>query len=102
METGFLDRLANQLKVNKSATCRRAIQRILVRIKEHCESGQYKSTTEAENEFRRLVELESVVKTHRKIRFSPYLTGFLTCLADLTLTSPYAMLKSACEDRLEM
>jgi hypothetical protein len=40
METGFLDRLANQLKANKSATCRRAIQRILVRIKDHCESGQ--------------------------------------------------------------
>jgi hypothetical protein len=56
METDFLDRLANQLKVNKSVTCRRAIQRILVRIKEHCQSGQYRSTTEAENEFRRLVE----------------------------------------------
>jgi len=26
METGFLDRLANQLKINKSATCRRASQ----------------------------------------------------------------------------
>ena len=36
-ETGFLNRLANQLKINKSATCRRAIQRILVRMKEHCE-----------------------------------------------------------------
>jgi hypothetical protein len=34
METGFLDRLANQLKENKSAACRRAIQRILVRLKE--------------------------------------------------------------------
>jgi hypothetical protein len=43
METGFLDRLANQLKANKSAACRRAIQRILVRIKEHCESGQYQN-----------------------------------------------------------
>jgi len=43
METGFLDRLANQLKVNKSATCRRAIQRILVRIKEHCESGRIRA-----------------------------------------------------------
>src|SRR6267154_2311418 len=47
METGFLDRLANQLKVNKSATCRRAIQRILHRMKEHCERGQYQTTTEA-------------------------------------------------------
>jgi hypothetical protein len=31
-ETGFHDRLANQLKANKTAACRRAIQRILVRI----------------------------------------------------------------------
>ena len=62
METGFLDRLANQLKINKSATCRRAIQRILVRMKEHCESGQYRSTTDAENEFRRLVESDLACK----------------------------------------
>ena len=62
METDFLDRLANQLKVNKSATCRRAIQRILVRIKEHCEGGQYQSTTEAENEFRRLAESDLACK----------------------------------------
>ena len=62
METGFLDRLANQLKVNKSAACRRAIHRILVRIKEHCESGQYKSTTEAANEFRRLAESDLACK----------------------------------------
>jgi hypothetical protein len=62
METGFLDRLANQLKANKSATCRRAIQRILVRIKEHCERGEYRSTTEAESEFRRLVESDLACK----------------------------------------
>jgi len=62
METGFLDRLANQLEANKTASCRRAIQRILVRIKEHYESGQYKSTTDAENEFRRLVESDLACK----------------------------------------
>jgi hypothetical protein len=62
METGFLDRLANQLKQNKNAGCRRAIQRILVRIKEHYESGQYQSTTDAENEFRRLVESDLACK----------------------------------------
>ena len=56
METAFLDRLATQLKTNKTAACRRAIQRILVRVKQHCESGQYTSTTDAENEFRRLVD----------------------------------------------
>ena len=62
METDFLDRLANQLMANKTATCRRAIQRILVRMKEHCETGQYKSTTDAENEFRRLVESDLACK----------------------------------------
>ncbi len=62
MKTDFLDRLASQLRVNKSATCRRAIQRILVRMKEHCESGQYQSTTDAENEFRRLVETDLACK----------------------------------------
>jgi len=56
METAFLDRLATQLETNKTAACRRAIQRILVRVKQHCESGQYTSTTDAENEFRRLVD----------------------------------------------
>jgi hypothetical protein len=62
METGFLDRLASELMVNKPATCRRAIQRILVRIKEHYESGQYQSITDAENEFRRLVESDLACK----------------------------------------
>jgi hypothetical protein len=62
METAFLDRLATQLNTNKSAQCRRAIQRILVRMKEHCESGQYQSTTDAENEFRRLVESDLACK----------------------------------------
>jgi hypothetical protein len=62
LETGFLDRLANQLKQNKNAACRPAIQRILVRMKEHCESGQYQSTTDAENEFRRLVESDLACK----------------------------------------
>jgi len=56
METAFLDRLATQLETNKTAACQRAIQRILVRVKQHCESGQYTSTTDAENEFRRLVD----------------------------------------------
>jgi len=62
METAFLDRLANQLKANKSATCRRAIQRILVRIKEHYESGQYRTPSDAETEFRRLVESDLACK----------------------------------------
>ena len=44
------------------AACRRAIQRILVRTKEHYENGQYESTTDAENEFRRLVESDLACK----------------------------------------
>jgi hypothetical protein len=62
MSTEFLDRLATELKIGKSAACRRAIQRILVRMKEHCESGQYQSTTEAENEFRRLAGADLACK----------------------------------------
>jgi len=62
METAFLDRLANQLKLDKTAACRRAIQRILVRMKEHCKSGQYTTSTDAENEFRRLVESDLACK----------------------------------------
>jgi hypothetical protein len=62
METGFLDHLANQLGANKNAACRRAIQRILVRIKERYENSQYKSTADAENEFRRLVESDLACK----------------------------------------
>jgi hypothetical protein len=56
------DLMVGPLKVNQSATCRRAIQRIMVRIKEHCENGEYRSTTEAENEFRRLVESDLACK----------------------------------------
>jgi hypothetical protein len=62
VNTDFLERLASQLKVGKGAACRRAIQRILVRIKEHYESGQYQSITDAENEFRRLVESDLACK----------------------------------------
>jgi hypothetical protein len=62
MGTEFLDRLATQLEIGKSAACRRAIQRILDRMKQHYESGQYRSTTEAENEFRRLVGTDLACK----------------------------------------
>lgn len=55
MSTGFLDRLATQLKTNKSAACRRAIQRILETVKKNYEDGRYRSQTEAESEFRKLL-----------------------------------------------
>jgi hypothetical protein len=51
MGTEFLDRLATQLRFGKSAACHRAIQRILVCIREHYESGQYQSITDAEMSF---------------------------------------------------
>ena len=48
---------------SKSSTFRTgSVQRILVRIKEHCEAGQYQSATDAENEFRRLVESDLACK----------------------------------------
>jgi hypothetical protein len=56
MDSDFLDRLAKQLKANKNAACRRAIQRILALMKKDYEAGRYNAHTEAENEFRRLVE----------------------------------------------
>jgi hypothetical protein len=52
----FLDRLANQLRANKSPACRRAIQRILAVVKKKFEDGKYKNHVEAEADFRQLVD----------------------------------------------
>lgn len=57
----FLNRLATQLKVGKSAACRRAIQRVLELVKKDYDAGGH-SPTEAEREFRRLVENEEACK----------------------------------------
>jgi hypothetical protein len=54
--------IVRQLQVASKVSTKVAIQRILVRMKEHCESGQYRSTTDAENEFRRLVESDLASK----------------------------------------
>ena len=54
MSTDFLDRLASQLKANKSAACRRAIQRILAVVKKNLEDGKYENDVEAEADFRQL------------------------------------------------
>jgi hypothetical protein len=62
VSTDFLERLASQLKVGKDASCRRAIQRILALLKKDYEAGRYQTTTEAENEFRRLVENDQACK----------------------------------------
>jgi hypothetical protein len=62
MSTGFLDRLATQLKTNKNAPRRRAVQRILDTVKKNYEEGQYTGQTEAEREFRKLVERDEACK----------------------------------------
>jgi hypothetical protein len=54
----FLDRLASQLKIGKDPVSRRAIERILDVIKKSYEDGKYQSPTEAERDFRQLVEGE--------------------------------------------
>jgi len=56
MSTEYLDQFAQQLKVNKSPACRRAINRILAEMKKRCDEGEYASETEAELAFRKFVE----------------------------------------------
>ena len=58
MSTEFLERLASQLKVGKDPAGRRAIERILDVIRKSYEDGKYKDLTEAERDFRQLVEGE--------------------------------------------
>ena len=56
--TEFLDRLASQLKIGKSADGRRAVERILNAIKKDYENGKYQSPADAEREFRQVIERE--------------------------------------------
>jgi len=62
VSTDFLDRLATQLRANKSAACRRAIQRILAIVKNNFNDGKYKNDVEAEADFRDLVDREEGCK----------------------------------------
>jgi len=62
VSTDFLDRLASQLRANKSAACRRAIQRILAVMKKNFEDGKYKNDVEAEADFRQLVDRDEGCK----------------------------------------
>jgi hypothetical protein len=62
MDTEFLDRLAKVMKTGKNAACQRAIERVLARMKKRCEDGQFKSSSEAELAFRRLIEEEAVCR----------------------------------------
>ena len=60
--TGFLDRLASQLKIGRNAAYRHAVQRILEAVKKNYVSGEYRSTTEAELTLRKLVDEEENCK----------------------------------------
>ena len=56
MSTDHLDQLAQQLKIDKSAACRRAIERILAVVRKQCNEGVFKNSTAAELDSRKLVE----------------------------------------------
>ena len=56
--TGFLDRLASELKIGRPAAYRHAVQHALEIVKKNYESGQYRSTTEAEYMLRKLADRE--------------------------------------------
>jgi hypothetical protein len=58
MSAEFLDRLASQLKVGKEPARRRAIERVLDVIKKSYENGKYQNETDAERDFRQLIERE--------------------------------------------
>ena len=59
--TGFLDKLASELKIGRHAAYRHAVQRVLETVRKNYESGQYRSTTEAEYMLRKLVEQEQTL-----------------------------------------
>jgi hypothetical protein len=54
--TGFLDRLASELKIGRNAAYRHAVQRALEIVKKNYVSGEYRSTTEAELMLRKLAD----------------------------------------------
>jgi hypothetical protein len=60
--TGFLERLASELKIGRHAAYRHAVQRVLETVKQNYESGEYRSTTEAELMLRKLVEADESCK----------------------------------------
>jgi hypothetical protein len=67
MDIGFLDRLAHQLRIGKSPSCRRAINRILEDLKKRCENGEYDIPMAAESVFRESVEKERSCQKPKKI-----------------------------------
>ena len=67
MGIGFLDQLAHQLRIGKSPSCRRAINRILEEMKNRCENGQYDTPMAAESALREFVENERSCQKPKKI-----------------------------------
>ena len=67
MDTGFLDQLAHQLRIGKSPSCRRAINRILEEMKTRCDNGEYKTPMAAESAFRESVEKGRSCQKPKKI-----------------------------------
>ena len=59
--TGFLDKLASDLKIGRHAAYRHAVQRALETVRKNYESGEYRSTTEAEYMLRKLAEQEQTL-----------------------------------------
>jgi len=55
-DTEYLNQLADQLKIDKTPSCRRAINRILAEVKARCDNGEYDNPMAAESAFRKLVE----------------------------------------------
>jgi hypothetical protein len=62
MNTAFLDRLTTQLKIGKSAACRRSIQRTLAVVKKRFADHKYKNHVEAESDFRQMVERDEACR----------------------------------------
>jgi hypothetical protein len=62
MDSGFLNRLAKVLKTGKSAACQRAIERLLAKMKNRYEGGEFDSPSKAELAFRKMVEEETACK----------------------------------------
>jgi hypothetical protein len=54
--------LASELKIGRHAAYRHAVQRTLETVRKKYESGEYRSTTEAELMLRKLVEAEDACK----------------------------------------
>jgi hypothetical protein len=66
MDTVFLNRLAQQLRIDKTPSCRRAINRILNELKQRYESGKYSTPMAAESDFREFVEKDRACDDKKK------------------------------------